>query len=270
MKRGNRSGLVGGFGGVAIWAATMVGAAMTSASTAAVSAEIRVFVSGAPGQAVKHVGASFAQSSGHVVSVTAETVAAIRDRLARGEKADLVVLPVAAFNIIDKPGVLYPGSRIDLARVAIGVAVRAGARQPDISTPNAVRQMLLDARSIVYPDPVGGGQTGAHIAQVIAQLGIADAVKAKTTLLYAIGGGVEMVAQGKAEVGMFNISEILPVKGVTLVGPLPAEQQSYITFAAAVQNASAVREPALALLHSLADAHSDTVWRESGLEPLHR
>ena len=101
-----------------------------------------------------------------------------------------------------------PASRVDLARVGVGVVVREGAPRPDISTVDAVRKMLVDARSIVYPDPAGGGQPGAALARMTATLGVADAVKPKLTLMQAIAGGVALVANGDAEVGMFNISEV--------------------------------------------------------------
>ena len=103
---------------------------------------------------------------------------------------------------------------MDLARVGIGVIVRAGAPRPDISTVDAVRKMLLDARSIVHPDPAGGGLAGVALARMMAEMGIADAVKPKLTYMFAINGGATLVAKGEVEVGLFNISEVLSAKGV--------------------------------------------------------
>jgi molybdate transport system substrate-binding protein len=98
----------------------------------------------------------------------------------------------------------------------------------------AFRRTLLAARSIVHPDPKGGGFTGAHIDRVIERLGIADVVRPKVTLMFAIGGGMAAVAKGDAEIGLFNVSEILPVSGGVLAGAFPAELQNYIIFAGAV------------------------------------
>jgi molybdate transport system substrate-binding protein len=268
MKRNNRRGLVAIFGGAGFWSAAAIMATLLPGPALAQLADIRVFASGAPAEAVKRVAAKFTEATGQGVSFSVGTVAAIQKMLADGEKPDIVVLPVVAMDALDKSGALGAGSRIDVARVAIGVAVRQGAPLPDISTVDAVRQTLLEAHSIVYPDPVGGGQTGAHLARVMARLGIADAVKPKTTLLFAIGGGVAMVAEGKSEVGLFNISEILPVPGVTLVGPLPSELQSYITFSAALHAGGTARGPALAFLHSLTEAQAGEIWRQAGFEPL--
>src|SRR5262249_49907829 len=154
---------------------------------------------------------------------TVGTVREIQDRLRRGEKPDILVLPTPAIEALDKAGTFRPGSRTDLARVGIGIAVRAGKPLPDISTPDAVRRTLLAAGSIAHPDPLGGGFAGAQVAGMFERLGIAEAVKPKVTLIYAFAGGVERIAEGGAEIGLFNISEILPVNGVTLVGPLPPE-----------------------------------------------
>src|SRR5205823_2320335 len=124
-----------------------------------------------------------------------------------------------------------PGSRIDLARTGIGVAVRQGTALPDVATAQAVRKLLLAAGSITYPDSTaGGGTAGLQISAMLGKLGIASEIGPKATLLQAISGGVALVADGKAEIGLFNISEIVPVSGVALAGPLPAELQSYILF----------------------------------------
>jgi molybdate transport system substrate-binding protein len=104
--------------------------------------------------------------------------------------------------------------------------------------------------------------------RMMERLGIAEAVKPKTTLLFAIGGGVAMVVKGEAEIGLFNISEILPFKGATLVGPLPAEFQSYINFSGALHAAGATPEAAMAFLRALVDASARDAWTKGGFEPL--
>lgn len=241
--------------------------AVTMADPAS-AADIRVFSSGAPSAVAKTLAASFTMESGHRVLFTVGTPGAIRQRLASGETPDIVVLPRPAVDALEKAGVLQRGSRIDLARVGIGVVVREGAPLPDVSTVAAVRQMLLAARSIVHTDPAGSGFAGKAVVRMIAQMGIADAIKPKVIIMQAIDGGVTLVAKGDAEVGMFNISEIMPVKGVKLVGPLPPEVQNYIVFTAAIHSGSPSLEPAQAFIKFLSSRAAQEYWSAGGLESL--
>jgi molybdate transport system substrate-binding protein len=233
------------------------------------AAEIRIFTTGAPSAAVKSIAADFAAQIGDTLTFTVGQPAAIRRRLIAGEQADIVILPARDIAILSKSGVLRSNETVDLARVGVGIVVHAGARQPDISTAAAVRTLLLGASSIVYPDPrSGGGSAGRMIARMIDGMGIANAIKPKLTLKSAIGGGVDLVAAGKAEVGLFNVSEIVPIKGVTLVGPLPAELQSYIVFEAAIPAADATPQDAAAVIKRLADPSERSAWQKAGLEPI--
>jgi molybdate transport system substrate-binding protein len=155
---------------------------------------------------------------------------------------------------------------VNVARVGIGVVVRAGAPRPDVVTPASIRKLLMDAPSIAYSDP--GSVVGKAITRMIEQMGIADVVKPKVTHAYAITGGVNLVADGKVEVGLFIISEILPVKGVTLVGPLPAEFQSYIVFGAAITSHTAAPGPAGSLVQALSGPAAREAWMAAGMEPV--
>jgi len=228
--------------------------------------EIRVLSSGAPAEIVKHIVAKFAGERGNRVLVTVANPATILQKLSGGETPDIVVAPAPVVESLAKSGTLLPGSRVDLARVGVGVVVREGTPLPDISSIDAVRKTLTEARSIVYPDPAGGGQTGAALARMIDRMGLAEIVKPKLTLRQAIAGGVALVAEGAAEIGMFNISEILPVGGVILVGPLPPELQSYIVFAAAIHARSTLPVPARALIEAMADPAAREQWKAGGLE----
>jgi molybdate transport system substrate-binding protein len=255
------------FGRAAIWwAATL--AVFGLETQLSVAAEVRVLSSGAPAEVVKSFIAPFSDATGHRILLTSGTIDEILRKLSAGEKPDLVILPAPAIEALDKAGRLSVEDRTDLARVGIGVAVREGASLPDISTADAVRRMLIAARSIVHPDPVGGGFAGAQIARMMGRLGIAEAVKPKTSFMFAIGGGTTAVAKGDAEIGLFNISEILPAKGVALVGPLPQELQSYITFSGALHAASTSPKAALAFLRSLTDAKARDGWKKGGFEQL--
>jgi len=248
--------------------AVLVMAALSLAMRPAGAADIQVFTSGAPSAVQRVIAAEFTKTTGHQVVFTAETIDEIRKRLAGDARPDVVVIPVAAMDALEKAGALRPGSRINLARVGIGIAVREGAPLPDVSTVDALRRALLNARSIAHPDPQGGGFAGVQIARMFQRLGIADAVKPKVRLMFAFTGGVAAVAKGDVELGLFNISEILPVKGVALAGPLPPELQSYITFAGAVHVRGVSPEPAAAFLRALTDPKARDAWKSGGFEAL--
>jgi molybdate transport system substrate-binding protein len=236
------------------------------AAMPAAAADVRVFSSGAPAEIAQGLARAFSEATGHRLLITSATVGSLQQRLLGSESADVVVLPAPTIETLEKAHKLRAASRISLARVGIGVAVRQGAPLPDVSTVDALRRALLAARSIAHPDPRGGGFTGAHIGRMIERMGIAEAVKPKVKLMFAIGGGVAAVANGEVEIGLFNISEILPVPGAVLAGALPAEVQSYITFAGALHVDSAAPDAAAAYLKMLASARE--AWRAGGFEPL--
>ena len=231
--------------------------------------EIRVYTTGAPAAAAKAIAVDFAAQSGHHLTFTVGQPTAIRQRLDAGERADVVILPVLALEKLRQSVAFRPGSAVDLARTGVGVVVRVGAKQPDISNAAALRALLLNANSVVYPDPRrGGGSAGRMIARMIDQMRIAEIIKPKLTLKSAIGGGVDLVAEGKAEIGLFNISEIMPIKGVTLVGPLPAELQSYIVFTAAIPASDAAPDAAASFIKALAAPAAEAAWQKAGMEPV--
>jgi molybdate transport system substrate-binding protein len=247
--------------------AGLVSIAMLALSASgAVAADVRVYTSGAPAEIQKGFAQKFNEASGHRLVVTSGTLAVIQDRLLASEAADAVVLPLPSVDTLEKAGKLRAGSRVGLARVGIGVAVRQGAALPDVSTVDAFRKTLLAARSIVHPDPKGGGFTGAHIDRVFERLGIADVVRPKVKLMFAIGGGMAAVAKGEADIGLFNVSEILPVSGAALAGAFPADLQNYITFGGAVSVDSPAPDVAAEYLRLLAGARD--AWAAGGFEAI--
>jgi len=233
------------------------------------AADIHVYSTGAPAMAAKTVAEDFAKATGHRLTLTVGQPATIESDLDAGAKADVVIVPSTVVTMLDGTHALRPGSAVDLARVGIGVVVRTGASAPDISDRAAIRKLLLEARSIVYPDPTsGGGSAGRAIAHMIDEMGLTEIVRPKLTRTSAIGGGVALVAGGNAEVGLFNISEILPIQGVQLVGPLPAELQNYIVFSAAIPVRNTAPEPAAAFIQALAAPAARDAWRNAGMEPV--
>ncbi len=234
------------------------------------AAEIRVFSSGAPAAAAKAIATDFAGRTGHHVTFMVAQPAVLQDHLRSGDKADVVILPSPVVTMLTGTGVLTAGSSVDVARVGIGVVVRAGTAKPDISDVDAFRRLLRNAHSIVYPDPseAGGGSAGLAIARMIDRLGLTETVRPKLNAKSAIGGGVALVASGAVEIGIFNISEIVPVNGAALAGPLPAELQSYIIFGAAIPKGSAAAKPAAAFIKRLTDPAARQAWLNAGLEPV--
>ena len=216
-------------------------------TSAAGAAEIKVLSAGAMKSIVTELGEAFKQETGHTLSMTFDTVGAQSKRLSGGEPADVVVLTDVAIDQLEGQGLIVAGSRVDIARVGVGVGVREGAPRPDISTPEALKQTLLSAKSLVYVDPARGATSGIHFASVLQRLGIADAVKSKTILI-PTGYAAEVVARGEAEICVHQISEILPVKGVTLVGPLPRELQKVTVYSGGLAAKAAQPEAARAFL----------------------
>ena len=225
--------------------------------------QILIYSGGAPRAALQPLAAEFEQATGHSATFTFDGVAAILKRLRAGEKADVVLLPTAMLDSMQTA--LLAGSKTVLARSAIGVVVRKGATEPDLSTPDAIRRTLLAARSLAYSDP-RLAPSGIHLTKMLANLGIAEEVHAKTVLRTPFDGGVALVAKGEVEIGLYLVSEIKVVDGVVLAGLLPAELQSYVVYAGAVTAHSDAPEAARALLGFLADAAQQAHWKAAGFE----
>ena len=233
---------------------------------AAVSAEIKILTAGAYKQVVLALLPAFEKQTGHKVTVDNGTVGALVKRIEGGEAFDVVVVSPGAIEDLSKKGKVAAGSRVILARVGVGVMVKEGAPRPDISTVDAFKKSLLAAKSVAYIDPASGGSSGIYLDGLFSKLGILDQIKPKAKLIH--GGLVaEHIAKGEAEIGIHQISEILPVKGVTLVGPLPAEIQNYTTYAAGLGAGSKVSEPATALIKALSGPLAEPVLKSRGMAP---
>ena len=227
------------------------------------AAEIRVLSAAAAQVPERELAAEFAKETGNQVSFTFGSPGAIQQKVAAGEKFDLLIMPAAAIDTLDKAGKLVPGSRVALARVGVGVAVREGTAKPDLSTPEAFRKTLLDARSITYSDSSTGGLSGLSVEKLLAKLSIAETVKMKAILR---SDGQQLIADGKVEIGLYNVSEIPRVKGVVLAGPAPAAVQVYIDYDAAVPATNAAPEAAISFLRFLSRPAARPRWEASGLE----
>ena len=162
-------------------------------------------------------------------------------------------------------GPLATDSRTNVARVGVGVVIKEGAALPDVGSVDAFKRTLLAAKSVAYIDPASGGSSGIYLTGLFDKLGIAADIKPKAKLKR--GGYVaDLIANGEAELGLHQISEILPVKGVKLVGPLPAEIQNYTTYAAAVGADAKQPDAARALIKLLTGAAAEGVLKARGME----
>jgi molybdate transport system substrate-binding protein len=188
---------------------------------------------------------------------------AIPIRLERGEEIDVVIMAAPALADLIKQGKVRADSRVDLVQSSIGMAVKAGAPKPDISTVDALKRTLLAAKSIAYSDSASGVYLSTEL---FPRLGIADQIKGKTRKIEAdpVGG---VVAKGEVEIGFQQISELRPVKGIDIVGPLPPGAQRVTVFAAGIPATSKHLEAAKALIQWLASSAAYPAIENSGLEP---
>jgi molybdate transport system substrate-binding protein len=238
-------------------------------ATTASAAEIHVMISGGLTAAYNALVPEFERTTGHKVLTAygpsmGTTVNAIPVRLERGEAADVLIMVGYALGDLIKQGKVVADSRVDLVRSPIGVAVKSGAAKPDISSADAVKRALLAAKSVAYSDSASGVYVST---EMFKKLGITDAMKDKAAKIPATPVG-EIVARGDAEIGFQQISELKPVSGIDIVGPLPDGLQKITVFSAGI--ASVSKEPAAgkALVNFLASpAAHDTLVR-SGLEPI--
>jgi molybdate transport system substrate-binding protein len=230
-------------------------------------ADIKVMSAGAVQSMVTLLGGEFERESGNKLDLVFNTAGSLLARIKGGETADIVVLSQSGIAELEKLGMLVAGTCTDLGRTVTGVVVREGAPIPDISTPEAFKQVLLKARSVAYTDPKAGGSGGIMFAAMLEKLGIADEVNKKAVLGKRGTETAVAVAEGRAEIGITFISEVLPVKGAKVAGPLPGTLNTANTYTAAVHKSSAAPEAATALLRKLTNPADRARWIAAGLEP---
>ena len=214
------------------------------------AAEIKVLTSVALTTALNELAPKFEQATGNKLNIGYSLIADIRKRILEGETADVIILSRPVMDELQKQDKFASGSIVNVAGTPVALAVRRGATKPDISSADALKQTLLNAKSIVYADPSKGGASGVYFARVVDRLGIADQLKSKTILVPG-AQAAEMVAKGEAEIGVGQASEIVPVEGAELLGPLPGEFASTTVFTAGIGASSKVVEEAKSLIQFL-------------------
>ena len=233
------------------------------------AAEVRVMISGGLTAAFKALAPEFERATGNKVLIAygpsmGTTVNAIPVRLDRGEPADVLIMVGYALDDLTKQGKAEAGSKVDIVKSAIGIAVKSGAPKPDISSADAVKQALLAAKTIAYSDSASGVYVST---EMFAKLGIVDAMKGKARQIPATPVG-EIVAKGDAEIGLQQISELKPVAGIDIIGPLPADLQKITVFSAGIATVSKEPDAGKAMIKFLASPAARDTIVNSGMDPV--
>lgn len=248
-----------------LWSALMAVFGVVTANVAQAN-ELRVFTSVALTSVLDELAPVFEKTTGTKLKIDYNLIAAQRKRILEGESADVIILSRGAMQELQKLDKLAASDLVDVAGTPVSVAARAGLPKPDISTADALKQTLLSARSIVYADPAKGGASGVYFARVLDRLGIAEQMQAKTILVPG-AQAAEVVAKGEAELGVAQGSEIVPVAGAQLVGPLPGEFASMTVFTAGIGAGSTLRAPASELITFLKGPEAAARFKAKGFEP---
>jgi molybdate transport system substrate-binding protein len=229
------------------------------------AAEIKLLCPGAMRSVVSELVAKFESDTGHKVALESATAGALARRIGEGAAFDVAIITPALLDELTTAGKLVRGSRVDLAKVGMGLAVKEGAALPDIATVDAFKRVLLAAKSVAYIDPQAGGSSGIYFDKLLDRLGIGEQIRAKAKLRQ--GGYVaELVANGEAELAVHQISEIVPVKGVVLAGALPMEIQNTTVYAAAIGPTATDASLAKSLVSYLAGPNAAPILKRKGME----
>jgi molybdate transport system substrate-binding protein len=250
-----------------IWRTLAVAALLTSGALApAPAAELKVLTAGAFKQVVVALVPAYEKQTGNKVVIDNGTAGGLKTKIEGGEAFDVAVITPAVLKELTASGKIAAGSIATVASVGVGVVVKEGAPKPDISTVDAFKRALLAAKSVAYIDPASGGSSGIYIDKLLERLGIADQIRPKAKLKN--GGHVaDLIVSGDAELGLHQISEIVPVKGAALVGPLPKEIQNTTTYAAGLSASTQNKAAAQALMQVFSGAEAAAVLKSKGMEP---
>jgi molybdate transport system substrate-binding protein len=231
------------------------------------AADLKVISAGAVRGLIAQIIDDYSRQTGQKFDFTIGTTGQLRNIIASGQHADLIIVSAPLMGELEKTGNLLPGSRAELGRVGIGVAIRDGATAPDVSTPEALKKTLIDARSVAYTNPAEGGTSGIYFTGVAERFGIGDAIKSKAVLTRGGREAAIAVAEGHAELAIVFISEAVAVKGVKLAGQLPPVLQDYSAYATAIPASSTDPAAARAFIAALTSPAMAERWRANGFEP---
>jgi molybdate transport system substrate-binding protein len=216
--------------------------------------------------AAEQLFAQFDKASGHTLAVTWGTAPMLVKRIEDGDTADVVVLSRAGIDALQKQGRIAPGTDTALASSGVGIAVKAGAPKPDISTPEALKRALLNAKSIAYSEPSAGGASGVYFAKLLERMGIAEQMKPKTKYPPPGGFSANLLMTGEAELAVQQKPELLHVAGAEVIGLLPGDLNVITEFAAAIMAAGKNAALATAAIKMLKSPEAAAVFRAKGLD----
>jgi molybdate transport system substrate-binding protein len=231
------------------------------------AAELKLFSPIAMRGAMSEIVPQFERSAGHKVGIEYATVGVIVDKLLKGDAGDVTILSAPQLEALQKQGKIVAGTRADVARVGVGVFVRAGAPKPDISSADGFRRALLAAKSVSYGDPAAGGVSGVHMAKLVERLGIASELKPKTKYFPNSQAVLEAVAKGEIEIAIGLTSDTALVSGIDLVGALPADIQNFTLYAASMLASSKQVDAGKAFISYLSAPAAHAVLKAKGFEP---
>ena len=244
------------------WSSLMV-AAVALVSGVASAAEIKVLSTQATEQSYRELVPQFEKATGHKVTTIFTGTLDADKRVAANEQHDLLIMSQSSIDAHVKGGKVAQGSRVDLARSGVAVGVKAGARKPDISSVDALKRTILNAKSIGYST----GPSGNYIIALFEKLGVLEQVKPKMkqTATGVFVGSI--IASGDVEIGFQQVSELSQYEGVDYVGPLPAQVQNYTTFSSGILSNAKEAEAARALVRYITSPQAGAVYRKRGMEP---
>jgi molybdate transport system substrate-binding protein len=244
-------------------AAAPILAAALVLSPVAEAAELKVIAGGSMTASMNALAPDFEKATGHKLVIHFDSTPNIITRVTSGTPFDVAVVPVDVFKDAAAKARFAPGATVDIARVGYGVIIRAGAPRPDIATPEAFKQTLLNAQSVAF---LPASAAGAYVLKTFDRLGIGEAIKAKTKVQAAPAEIAQAVARGDAELGVF-LTNVLIAPGVELVGPFPADLQQELVFTAAVSADAKETAAAKALIDYLKTPAATTVIKAKGMTP---
>jgi len=231
-------------------------------------ADLVVFSTIGVRSAAEQLFTQFAKASGHKLAVTWGTAPMLVKRIEGGDTADVVILSRGGIDALQKQGKITHGTDTTLASSGVGIAVKAGARKPDISTPEALKRTLLSAKSIAYSEPSAGGASGVYFAKLLERMGIAEEMKPKTKYPPPGGFSANLLITGEAELAVQQKPELLHVAGAEVIGLLPGDLNVVTEFAAAIMAGSKDGEAGKALIKMLQSPEAIAVFRSKGLDTL--
>ena len=216
--------------------------------------------------AAEQLFAQFDRTSGHKLAVTWGTAPMLVKRIEGGDTADIVVLSRAGIDALNKLGKIAPGTDTTLASSGVGIAVKAGAPKPDISTPEALKRALLAAKSIAYSEPSAGGASGVYFAKLLERMGIAEQMKPKTKYPPPGGFSANLLMTGEAELAVQQKPELLHIAGAEVIGLLPGDLNVVTEFAAAIMAGCKNGEAGTALIKMLQSPEAIVTFQSKGLD----